>query len=244
MQKILILNGSIRKKSTYFLLKKIQKEFDNYSVEFININDYNIKPCIGCEKCILNGTCNLKDDTKIILDKMVESDGIIIGTPVYLRHLSGLVKVLLDRGCSWYHRSPLVGKPIIFASTTQVTGSKETMKYLMDLSLQWGTINVGNISRTMFNLDKDLETKIINRFKFYLPDSSKLNYKPSLKQIIEFNTQKVLAVNIIPLDKKYWENKGIINSPYFYSCKINFLKKLFGLLYYKMLSYFIKKIKS
>ena len=41
-----------------------------------------------------------------------------------------------------------------------------------------------------------------------MEDKNKRNYKPTFKQIIEFNTQKVLGVNIIPLDMEYWEIKG------------------------------------
>lgn len=152
--------------------------------------------------------------------------------------------MLIDRGCAWYHRSPLVGKPIFFVTTTQVTGSKQAIEYLKDLSTQWGTIDTGYISRKMFTLDKEIDDKRLSLFRYYLNDKNKLNYRPTIKQIIEFNTQKVLAVNILALDLEYWTKKGYINKPYYYKCKINIFKRLFGIMYYKILSYFISKNKT
>lgn len=244
MKKILIINSSMRKKSTYSLLKRIESFFDDYEVEFLNIKDFDVKPCVGCENCIRIGNCHIKDEANILLAKMSEADGIIIGTPVYLRQISGYLKVLIDRGCSWYHRSPLVGKTILFVTTTQVTGSKQAVKYLKDVSTQWGMIYTGYISRTMFNLEKEVKQESLLKFKYYMDDNNKKRYKPKLKQIIEFYTQKVLAVHILPLDLAYWTEKGYIKQPYFYKCRINIFKRIVGYSYYKMLSYFINKNKS
>ncbi len=243
MKNVLIINGSIRKKATFSLLKRIESLLDDYEVTFLNIKDFDIKPCIGCENCMREGTCNIKDEANILLTKISDSDGVIIGSPVYLRQISGYLKVLIDRGCVWYHRSPLVGKPVFFVTTTQVTGSSAAIRYFNDLSVQWGTINAGHISRNMFNLEKIIEKESLNKFKHYLEDRNKRNYKPTIRQIIEFNTQKVLGVNILPLDMVYWEDKGYVDKPYFYDCKMNVFKRLIGASYYKLLTYFITKNK-
>ncbi len=244
MKKIVIINASIRKKSTYSILKRIESTLGNYNVEFLCISDYEVKPCVGCENCLRNGSCFIKDDSEKLLTKISEADGIIIGTPIYLRQISGYLKVLIDRGCAWYHRSPLVGKPILFVTSTQVTGSKQAIKYLNDLAVQWGTINTGNISRKMFDHKKKLPNKQLNLFRYYLEDEHKCNYKPSLKYILEFATQKVLAVTVLPLDYEYWKAKGYIDKPYFYNCKINIFKRIIGYIYYKILTFFITKNKT
>ena len=244
MKKILIINSSIRKKSTYSLLKKVESFFTDHEVDFVSIKDFDIKPCVGCENCLRRGKCNIRDDADSLLNKMVEADGIIIGTPVYLRQISGYLKVLIDRGCAWYHRSPLVGKPIFFVTTTQATGSKQAGLYLKDISMQWGTIDSGLLSRTMFNLDKEVNQNSLTKFRFYLDDDNKRTYRPKLKQIIEFSTQKVLAVHILPLDLSYWTEKGYIDKAYYFDCRINIFKRITGYLYFRMLSYFIAKNKT
>ncbi len=241
--KILMINGSYRKKNTYGLLKKIESLLSEHDIEVCNISDYNIKPCVGCENCIRKGNCHINDDADILLSKMIEADGIIIGSPVHLRQIPGALKVLFDRGCSWYHRSPLVGKPIFFVTSTQVTGTKNSLKYLKDLTVQWGIIFTGSIKRTVFNYDKPIEKKAFNIFLKYLDGNNRKKYSPSFKEIYEFNTQKVLAEEILPLDKAYWQEKGYLDMPYFYKCRVNVFKRVFGFVYYTFLSHIISKNK-
>jgi len=242
MKKILIINGSIRKHSTYSLLKRIESFFGNYDVEFINIKDYIIKPCIGCENCIRKGECNFEDDASALLLKMSSADALVIGSPVYMRQISGYLKLLIDRGCAWYHRPALAGKPVLFVTSTQVSGTKQAVRYFKDLSVQWGAMYSGAVSRMMFNFEKPVQRENVSRFLLYLENKGK--YKPGIKQIFEFNTQKVLAVSILPLDKMYWEEKGYINMSYYYDCRINSIKRLAGYAYYIMLSYFLNKNKT
>ena len=151
--------------------------------------------------------------------------------------------MLIDRGCAWYHRSPLVGKPIFFVTTTQASGTKKALKYLKDISLQWGTIYTGEISRTMFDSDKIIKFKELKNFHRYLDEKERQKYRPKLSQIIEFNTQKVLAKYVLPLDLAFWNEKGYMAQSYYYSCKIGLINKGLGALYFRMLSYFISKNK-
>lgn len=244
MAKILLINSSHRKKNTYGLLKKIEHKLDSHETEIVHISDYNIKPCVGCENCMRKGTCHINDDAELLLNKMIEADGIVIGAPIYLRQIPGVLKVLFDRGCSWYHRSPMVGKPILFVTTTQVTGTKSAITYLKDLSVQWGSIYSGEITRTMFKLDNPVNEKDLKRFKRYLDSKNLKKYRPSMKHITEFNTQKVLAEEVLPLDLQYWTDNGYIEAPYFFKCRINFCKRFIGFIFYKFLKNIISKNKE
>ncbi len=244
MASIIMINASLRKQSTYKLLTRIASHFNQDEIEFLNLSDYEIRPCIGCENCLRNGTCSLPDQADEVLHKIQQADGIILGSPVYLRQISGYLKLLIDRGCAWYHRSPLVGKPIFFATTTMASGSKQAVRYLQDLSVQWGTIYTGSISRTLFNLDAPVHADQLKRFKFYLDDQNRSSFRPPMKQVIEFNTQKVLATAILPLDLEFWTEKGYIDSPYYFTCRISLFKRLVGRIYYKLLLYLISKNKA
>lgn len=72
-------------------------------VEFIRVLDLDIKPCKGCTVCAGSlfmggdGHCVIKDDLHIIDEKMLESDGVIIGAPVFVLGPHGLLKVMSDR---------------------------------------------------------------------------------------------------------------------------------------------------
>jgi len=73
-------------------------------VEFIRVLDLDIKPCTGCMACfnpLLTGEgtpgCPIKDDFAFIDDKILDSDGLIVGSPIYEKGPHGLLKVLNDR---------------------------------------------------------------------------------------------------------------------------------------------------
>jgi multimeric flavodoxin WrbA len=110
MKKILIINCSFRKRNTYGVLKKINDKLEalSFNCEVINLKDYNIEFCKGCEYCISKGDCFIEDNLKVLLNKMKEAEGIIIGTPVYVNNMSGILKNFLDRTCKWFHRSEVV----------------------------------------------------------------------------------------------------------------------------------------
>ncbi len=70
------------------------------NTELILLSEHNVKPCIACEKCkeLKDRTCAIKDDDfHPILRKMIEADGIIIGSPVYFGCATSQTTSLLHR---------------------------------------------------------------------------------------------------------------------------------------------------
>lgn len=65
--------------------------------ELLTVANKNIKPCTGCLSCQKTGKCHIKDDMQLIYEKMVEADGIIMGTPVYFWSMSAQAKAIIDR---------------------------------------------------------------------------------------------------------------------------------------------------
>ncbi len=72
-------------------------------VEIVRLMDLSIKPCTGCESCMVRmqkgepAECVIKDDDMLFLVEKFRSDGVIIGTPVYFLSPPGYLKVLTDR---------------------------------------------------------------------------------------------------------------------------------------------------
>lgn len=74
-------------------------------VELVRLMDLNIKPCTGCQLCAIDllekggsGDCIIKnDDFNFIDDKILDCDGLVLGSPVYEKSPQGLLKVLNDR---------------------------------------------------------------------------------------------------------------------------------------------------
>lgn len=116
MGKVLVLNGSPRKKGIVAtLLQEIAQETrDNgKEVEWIDIYDMQMKPCIACMKCREDKGCVLpEDDGHRLGEKIKEADALIIGTPTYWGNMSSQLKVLFERNVPVFMGESPIGMPI------------------------------------------------------------------------------------------------------------------------------------
>ena len=101
--KVVAFNGSPRKEgntcqSIRVVLSEIEKE--GIGTELIQVGGKTLHGCIACYKCVKNkdGECAIKkDDLNSYVKKMVEADGIILGSPVYFSNITSEMKALIDR---------------------------------------------------------------------------------------------------------------------------------------------------
>jgi len=104
--KVLAINGSHRKgRNTATMLKLVLKPLEEHGVktELLELVELNIKPCRACNKCLRKTECSIKDDDMAFLaDKMLNSDAIVIGSPVYFTNVTSLMKIFMDR-TRWMH---------------------------------------------------------------------------------------------------------------------------------------------
>lgn len=65
---------------------------------YLNLNDYHISPCRGCDYCMSHdGVCVQRDDMEELLKEISEASVLVLATPVYFYNMSAQLKVLLDR---------------------------------------------------------------------------------------------------------------------------------------------------
>lgn len=101
--KYCILMGSPRKKgNTFQLLTPFIEELKIRDVQhdLIWLYDKNIEPCTACRKCQKDWTvfgCRCNDDVQEIFDKILDSDVIVLATPIYSWYCTPPMKSLLDR---------------------------------------------------------------------------------------------------------------------------------------------------
>ncbi len=114
----LFINGSNRKKNCYNFLKDLMDKED----KLISLSDKNIKYCIGCNSCIkdLSNYCILKDDMKELYDSILEADKIIIMSPIYMNHVTGILKNVIDRLNPFSNHELLKGKKIYLITVGQM----------------------------------------------------------------------------------------------------------------------------
>lgn len=95
--------GSPRKNgNTHELLKPFMEELKTNKIEYdlVWLYDKNIEPCIACRNCQKDWEifgCPIKDDAHEIFDKILESDVIVLATPIYTWYCTPPMKALLDR---------------------------------------------------------------------------------------------------------------------------------------------------
>ncbi|MCI8589665.1 MAG: flavodoxin family protein [Clostridiales bacterium] len=97
---ILIISSSLRKGSNSEALAdeflKGAKEAGHHA-EKISLAGKTINFCKGCLACNKTLICVMDDDSREIVEKMLNADVLVFATPVYYYSVCGQLKTLLDR---------------------------------------------------------------------------------------------------------------------------------------------------
>ena len=101
--KVVAFNGSARKDgNTAILIGYVFRELEKEGIEtqLVQLSGSRIHGCIACMKCFENKDqrCSVKDDiANDCIEKMLDADGIILGSPTYFANVSTEMKALIDR---------------------------------------------------------------------------------------------------------------------------------------------------
>jgi multimeric flavodoxin WrbA len=101
--KVVAFNGSPRESgNTAMLINAVLDEVrkEGMETEFVQLGGRKIGGCTACMQCFENQDRHCSITTDILndlVDRMIEADGIIIGSPTYFANVSAEVKALIDR---------------------------------------------------------------------------------------------------------------------------------------------------
>ena len=101
--KVIAFNGSARKDSnTAIMLNVVLEELEKQGIdtELYQLAGKQIHGCIACYKCMENKDqrCSVKKDVaNECIEKMLDADGIILGSPTYFADVTTEMKALIDR---------------------------------------------------------------------------------------------------------------------------------------------------
>ncbi len=103
--KVLAINGSPRKKwNTATLLEKALEgaASTGAETELVHLYDLNYKGCTSCFACKLKGgknygKCALDDGLTPVLDKIVTTDALLLGSPIYFGTVTGEMRSFMER---------------------------------------------------------------------------------------------------------------------------------------------------
>lgn len=130
--KVLGISGSMRKNgNTARLIKVILKRCEDAGIEtkFISLAGKKINPCLGCEKCKKTKWCVIeKDDWGEVIEKVMECEVLVIGSPTYYYDVCGHLKNFIDRTYSLYHDRKLAGRSGVAVAVHASKGATRTVQ--------------------------------------------------------------------------------------------------------------------
>jgi len=106
LQKVLAIGGSPRKGgNTDIIIKQMVAGLNKEQIDCENISLGNIdfKGCIGCEKCRKDKICTMiNDGMSILYPNIMESQGLILASPVHNYNITSWMKAFIDRLYCFY----------------------------------------------------------------------------------------------------------------------------------------------
>jgi multimeric flavodoxin WrbA len=132
--KVLGISGSMRKDgNTSHLIKLVLERCDAEGIktEFISLAGKKIQPCLGCEKCKKKKWCVIEnDDWREVMERVLECEVLVIGSPTYYYDVCGHLKNFIDRTYSLYHDRALSGRKGVAVAVQASKGANRTIQTL------------------------------------------------------------------------------------------------------------------
>lgn len=123
---MLLINASNREKNCFKILNDIKSDNDT----LISLSNKEMKFCLGCDSCKnnLKKHCVLNDYiTNSVYQKLLNTDTIVIASPMYMSNINGILKNLIDRMNPFYHHHELFdGKKVYLVLTGQTSKDENT----------------------------------------------------------------------------------------------------------------------
>lgn len=213
-------------------LQKIGKVYEiPMEFERIQLSETNLKFCCGCRICFDQGevSCPFKDDLLEIQDEISKADGMILGSPVYVEDVNGIMKNWLDRMAFNCHRPAFAGKA---AAVVTTSGGGSTMHAADTMARALNTWGVEVAVKAKFRAgsnmpDQEIKTKYERQIKQTakkLFDSIQAQSVgcPSFQSLLFFKVQQKYwqknEQDHESYDYRYWNDKGWIdNSSKYYT---------------------------
>lgn len=159
---IIAICGSPRRGNTEFALKTFLTVAGGlgHKTELVLLRDKRIEHCRGCLVCEEGEKCPIIDDMNLILERVKDSEVIVLGSPNYFGNVTGVMKDFFDRlNCCEVDRS-LEGKKMVGVFVGGISDSGESItKALSGLSEAVGAYYIGDIYLVAKN-DQDLEKNV------------------------------------------------------------------------------------
>jgi multimeric flavodoxin WrbA len=232
--KILAIISSPRKKNTYNAVKAIEEVHKNFAeceYEYLFLNKFNLKLCVGCHLCLTKGEefCPCKDDSNVIVEKIESADGVILASPNHTMNVNWRMKNYIDRFSYIMHRPRYFHQRfMILISSGSYQGIKPAMKSLSPIVCGGKIVSKISVmsSPGMNDKKRDKQLRKLKRKakKFVKKMNKSYKYRPSFGELIWFSAFKSMQNEENEhnaADYKYYAEKE-----FFVETKLNFVQKI------------------
>jgi multimeric flavodoxin WrbA len=123
---------------------------DDDATVLLNIRDFNILHCTGCDSCVRKKPCpqSANDDMPKLEEELEDADGIIIAAPSYFTSIPGILKDFIDRSRAMKMDGSKL-KDTVFGAITHAGlrygGQEHVVDVLNRYALAQGMIVVGGV---------------------------------------------------------------------------------------------------
>ena len=231
--KVCVIHGSSRKNGntecTIGLVKKNLSRLGEVMFEDVLLPQDLPHFCLGCFACMHTGeyagqNCPHKQYTHPILQKMLDSDGIVIASPSYSLAESGQVKAFLDHfACTYVNHRPneaMFSKIVFVVSTAAGAGTHHVVSNIARSVRFWGVNRVVSYTANLWALNwGDMpkakrgrrEAKLAAKTRrFYRLMKRRMHLHRRVRAWFWFRMCRQLIGSYAPTepDRIYWTKKG------------------------------------
>ncbi len=244
MKNVLVIMGSPRKNGdsshVVSLIAEKVKSLGEVNFKYIMLKDTRLEYCRGCLACMIKGEgyCPLKDDSVSLRTDLLNADGVIFASPVYVHQISALLKNFFDRFAFFMHRPAFHSKCSLTVCTTEISGLAEATAYLKWITSCWGFFNIHSFGIIVdaFKEEGPYRRKTMSEINraaqgFFEAMQTGKRPTPSLDDMKFFNAIRMkikIHKDKMPRDYRYWEEMGWLNAGYFYPARLNPLFVILG----------------
>ena len=207
-------------------------------LETLQLARMDLRPCTGCRVCFNKGetACPLNDDLLSIKTRMKAVDGIVLGSPVYVNDVNGVMKNWIDRMAHVCHRPEFAGKSALLVATTGGTSVKHAVRTMEVALWTWGFRTVGRVGLvTGANMPAEEMKRrhsgaiLRGAQRLFLDVVQKRSMKPSFLSLMVFRIQQSGWGKSAPgsIDFAYWNDRGWLDTrrcSYFFPHKASRIK--------------------
>lgn len=195
---IVVINASPRKNAnTSKLCQKVAQaaEDNDATVEYVNLYDYTFKGCISCFACHLKNKiddplCILPDDIKPILEKCINADAIVIGSPIYYGSITAYAQAFLER--------------LLFAADTYLLDENENRVSKIKRNIKTVMIYTMNVTKQLDYFNGEDQLKIMRGYLSNIFGDCEAFYAYDTKQ---FDNYDLYVNNMFDAEHKIKQEK-------------------------------------